>query len=74
MVLLSLALSLAWMAFMVTGINQMAEQDRNNASHARLVGCTLLGKSSAVPAVMYFDCRGNVEMHREIDWTKTISR
>jgi hypothetical protein len=63
------ALFAVWLWFIVSGIEPMVSKDNNNRVHALLLGCQLLGKSKDVEQILYFDCNGRIELHKEINWT-----
>lgn len=63
-----IALFSLWLWIIVASIEPMVSRDNNNRVHALLLGCTLLGKSETVSQVLYFDCNGKIELHKEIDW------
>jgi hypothetical protein len=52
----------------VQGIAPMISKENNNRIHATLLGCTYLGKSKDLETVLYFDCAGRIELHKEIEW------
>ena len=52
----------------VQGIKPMAAQENNNRFHAMLLNCTYMGKSKDFDAVLFFDCEGRIELHKEIEW------
>jgi hypothetical protein len=33
-----------------------------------LLNCTYMGKSKDFETVLYFDCDGRIELHKEIEW------
>jgi hypothetical protein len=53
----------------IQGIHPMASRENNNRVHALLLGCQLLGSSKDIESVLYFDCNGNIELHKEINWS-----
>jgi hypothetical protein len=53
----------------VEGIKPLAAQENNNRVHALLLGCTYMGKPKDFENVLYFDCAGRIELHKEIMWT-----
>ena len=63
-----IALFSLWLWIIVASIEPMVSRDNNNRVHALLLGCTLLGKSETVDQVLYFDCNGKIELHKQIDW------
>lgn len=63
------ALFAVWLWVIVSGIAPMVSKDNNNRVHALLLGCQLLGKSKDVEQILYFDCNGRIELHKEINWT-----
>lgn len=63
------ALFAVWMWVIVSGIEPMVSKENNNRVHALLLGCQLLGKSKDVEQILYFDCAGRIELHKEINWT-----
>lgn len=63
------ALFAVWIGVIVQGIGPMVSKENNNRVHALLLGCQLLGKSKDVEQILYFDCDGRIELHKEIDWT-----
>lgn len=67
-ILIPAALFAAWILVIVQGVDSMAAQERSNRFHAMLVNCTYMGKSKDLDAVLYFDCEGRIELHREIEW------
>ena len=52
----------------VQGIETMVTRENNNKFHAMLLNCTYMGKSKDFETVLYFDCNGRVELHKEIKW------
>jgi hypothetical protein len=52
----------------VQGIETMVSRENNNRIHAMLLNCTYMGKSKDFETVLYFDCNGRVELHKEIQW------
>jgi hypothetical protein len=62
------ALFAVWIWVIVLGIGPMVSKENNNRVHALLLGCQLLGKSKDVEQILYFDCAGRIELHKEIDW------
>jgi hypothetical protein len=48
----------------------MVSKANNNRVHALLLGCQLLGNSKDVEQILYFDCHGKIELHKEIDWAQ----
>ena len=54
----------------VQGIEPMVSRENNNRVHATLLGCTYLGKNKDLESVLYFDCDGRIELHKEIQWNK----
>jgi len=52
----------------INGINQMILRNNNNKFHAMLLGCTYLGSVPDIEHVLYFDCKDNIELHKEIEW------
>ena len=67
-ILIPAALFAAWLWIIVQGIDRMAAQERSNRFHAMLLNCSYIGKSKDLDAVLYFDCKGQIELHREIEW------
>jgi len=51
------------------GIDRMVLRDNNNKFHAMILGCKYLGRVRDVENVLYFDCKDNIEFHKEIDWS-----
>jgi hypothetical protein len=51
-------------------IEPMVSKANNNRVHALLLGCQLLGNSKDVEQILYFDCHGKIELHKEIDWAQ----
>lgn len=51
------------------GIDTMTSKENNNRFHAMLLGCKNLGSSKDIGGVLYFDCNGKIELHKEIDWS-----
>ena len=62
------ALFAAAMWGIVHGIDLMVSQENNNKFHAMLLDCRYMGKSKDFDAVLYFDCAGRIELHKEIEW------
>lgn len=62
------ALFAVWIGVIVLSIEPMTSKANNNRVHALLLGCQLLGNSKDVEQVLYFDCNGRIELHKEIDW------
>lgn len=62
------ALFAVWIWVIVASIEPMVSRDNNNRVHALLLGCKLLGSSKDIEQVLYFDCNGKIELHKEIDW------
>lgn len=52
----------------ISGIQPMVSKENNNRVHALLLGCQLLGSSADIKNVLYFDCAGRIELHKEINW------
>jgi hypothetical protein len=46
----------------------MVAEESNNKFHAMLLDCKYMGKSKDFDAVLFFDCNGRVELHKEIEW------
>jgi hypothetical protein len=63
-----IALFSLWLWIIVASIEPMVSRDNNNRVHALLLGCQFLGKSETINRVLYFDCNGKIELHKEIDW------
>lgn len=53
----------------ISGIQPMVSKENNNRVHALLLGCKLLGSSKDIENVLYFDCAGRIELHKEINWS-----
>jgi hypothetical protein len=53
----------------IHGIQPMVSKENNNRVHALLLGCQLLGSSKDIENVLYFDCDGRIELHKEINWS-----
>jgi hypothetical protein len=68
-ILVPAALFAAWLWVIVQGIEPMVSRDNNNKFHAMLLGCKYIGSAKDVEHVLYFDCAGKIELHREINWT-----
>jgi hypothetical protein len=66
--IIPVALFAVWLWIVVSGIGPMVSKDNNNRVHAMLLGCQLLGKSKDVEQILYFDCNGRIELHKEINW------
>jgi branched-subunit amino acid transport protein len=64
------ALFAVWIWVIVASIGPMVSKANNNRVHALLLGCQLLGNSKDVEQILYFDCRGKIELHKEIDWAQ----
>ena len=62
------ALFALWIWIIVQSIEPMVSKENNNRIHATLLGCTYMGKSKDFDAVLYFDCDGRIELHKEIQW------
>ena len=56
----------------ITGIDKMILRENNNKFHAMLLGCKYIAPVPDLDHVMYFDCKDNIELHKEIDWVKGI--
>jgi hypothetical protein len=54
----------------IGGIERMVSQENNNKFHAVLLGCKYMGKMEKIEEVLIFDCNSNIELHKEINWTK----
>jgi hypothetical protein len=67
--MIPVALFAVWIWVIVLGIGPMVSKENNNRVHALLLGCQLLGNSKDVEQILYFDCNGRIELHKEIDWT-----
>lgn len=67
-ILIPAALFVAWVWVIVQGIDSMAAQERGNRFHAMLLNCKYMAKSKEIDALLYFDCDGNIELHKEIQW------
>jgi hypothetical protein len=52
----------------VQGIEPRVSQENNNRIHAMLLNCTYMGKSKDFETVLFFDCEGRIELHKEIKW------
>jgi hypothetical protein len=64
------ALFAVWLWVIVLGIKPMVSKENNNRVHALLLGCQLLGSAKEIESVLYFDCNGKIELHKEIDWAQ----
>jgi hypothetical protein len=67
-ILISTALFAFAIWAIVRGIEPMVARESNNRVHALLLGCTYMGKSKDFETVLYFDCDGRIELHKEIEW------
>jgi hypothetical protein len=67
-ILIPAAFFAAAMWAIVRGIEPMVSQENNNRIHAMLLNCTYMGKSKDFETVLYFDCDGRIELHKEIEW------
>jgi hypothetical protein len=63
------ALFAVWLWVIVAAINPMVSRNNNNRFHALLLGCQFLGSVKDIDNVLYFDCNGQIELHKEINWT-----
>ena len=63
------ALFAFWLWVIIVGIDIMVSKENNNRFHAVLLGCKLLGSAKDAEGILYFDCNGKIELHKEIDWT-----
>jgi hypothetical protein len=52
----------------VHGINLMVSKENNNRFHAMLLGCKYMGPMEKMEQVLVFDCAGQIELHKEIEW------
>lgn len=66
------ALFVVWFSVVLLGIDEMVSKENNNKFHAMLLGCKNLGSSKDIKHVLYFDCNGKIELHKELDWNKGI--
>jgi hypothetical protein len=64
------ALFAVWLWVIVAGIEPMVSKENNNRFHAVLLGCQLLGSAKEIESVLYFDCNGKIELHKEINWAQ----
>jgi len=67
-ILIPAALSVAAVLSIVFSIDEMSRKDNNNRMHAMLLGCQYLGKPRDLKSVLYFDCNGTIEIHKQIEW------
>jgi hypothetical protein len=67
-ILIPAALLAAAIWGIIYGIDLMVVQENNNKFHAMLLDCRYMGKSKDFDAVLYFDCAGRIELHKEIEW------
>ena len=63
------ALFVVWFGIVLAGIDMMISKENNNKFHAMLLGCKNLGSSKDIEGILYFDCNGKIELHKELDWT-----
>lgn len=68
-ILIPVALFATAMWVIVQGIDPMVKQERNNRFHAMLLGCSYMGPMEKIEQVLVFDCAGQIELHKEIDWS-----
>ena len=54
----------------IGGIRSMVAQENSNRMHAMLLGCKHISKMEKVEDVLVFDCRGRIELHKQILWTE----
>lgn len=71
---ISVALFAVWIYFIVASIEPIVSRENNNKFHAMLLGCNNLGSSKDIKHVLYFDCNGTIELHKELDWNKNIEK
>lgn len=64
------ALFAVWIGVIVVSIDPMVSKENNNRVHALLLGCQLLGSAKEIESVLYFDCNGKIELHKEINWAQ----
>jgi hypothetical protein len=69
-ILIPAALFAAAMWAIVRGIEPMVSRENNNRIHAMLLNCAYMGKSKDFETVLFFDCKGRIELHKEIEWNK----
>jgi len=53
----------------VLGIDRMVVKENNNKFHAMLLNCSYMGPMEKMEEVLIFDCAGQIELHREINWS-----
>lgn len=68
------ALFAVWIWVIILGIEPMTSKANNNRVHALLLGCQLLGNSKDVEQILYFECNGKIELHKEINWTELTTK
>ena len=52
----------------ITGIDEMILRENNNKYHSMLLRCKYIAPVPDLENVLYFDCHGNIELHKEVDW------
>ena len=67
--IIPVALFVVWFKIVLLGINTMVTKENNNKFHAMLLGCKNLGSTKDIEGILYFDCDGKIELHKELDWT-----
>lgn len=67
--IIPVALFVLAMFGILQGIDTMTSKENNNRFHAMLLGCKNLGSSKDISGVLYFDCNGKIELHKEINWS-----
>ena len=73
-ILVPAAFFAAWLWIIVVSIEPMVSRENNNKFHAMLLGCKNLGNSKDIEHVLYFDCNGKIELHKELDWSASIKK
>jgi hypothetical protein len=69
-ILIPAALFAAAIWGIIHGIGLMVSKENNNKFHAMLLGCTHIGKMEKMEQILIFDCAGQIELHKEIQWNK----
>ena len=67
--IIPVALFVVWFKIVLLGIDTMVTKENNNKFHAMLLGCKNLGSTKDIEGILYFDCDGKIELHKELDWT-----
>jgi hypothetical protein len=67
-ILIPVVLFVAAVSAIALSIDEMSHEENNNRMHAMLLGCQYLGKAKDYLPILYFDCNGSIELHKQIEW------